>query len=331
MEDSDEMFRQFAYNLNARASAKRLRSEEEQHSKYFAKTNPSQATLPGAAASAAVATATAATSIVAVATSVATAIRPMSWQDARMQRMQHMSRIMAPRSASASDLSSQQRSTLYRLYYGPDTRIGKCVLCQEQSVVSDVEAGYDCAHVAPRVHGGESGEIWNYVPMCRSCNSATRARNMLDYVYQTHGDRLVWLCTRLREVYLPVACPDHDRYEQSLETFVREVYSEGPGISERGRIKQQKVYERLASYDRTLADCEQATGRFNENQVLIDDLQRQQGEAMDEADRLRERINLLKTRKGDLDGQLRQARLRKCELERVRNAKQQTLEKMQRK
>ncbi len=224
---------------------------------------------------------------------------------------------------------------LFIEWYGERTRIAMCSICCTTPIYFDKEAGFDCAHVTARAHGGESRDLWNYVPCCHSCNSRQRTGNMLDDIQQSYPNRLIPICYKLHEVYSRMYMSRGESYDGSLEHFVRDMYN-GDDDATKGRVHNDRVFERLRSYDESLAqfsanevalaECAGVRSQLEHDLTNVcEDMQCTQTKI----DELKTSLDAMRSQKRAIDEQLRQARIDEYQAKQRVETKRRTLERAQ--
>lgn len=234
---------------------------------------------------------------------------------------------------SAHQLSKENRDMLFIEWYGESVRIALCVICQTNAVYFEKEAGFDCGHVAARAHGGESREMWNYVPCCHSCNSRQRTGNMLDDIERSYQTRLIAICHKLYEIYSNMYMSRGQSYEGSLERFVRDMYS-GDDVAPEGRVQSASIFERLRSYDESfeqftrhevaLSECSGVRSELEHDLTRVcDDME----ETQRRIDEMRASLEHMRDHKRSIDKQLRQARIDEHQAKQTVETKRRTLDR----
>lgn len=89
--------------------------------------------------------------------------------------------VMEP--PTKKSVSSSLKHAVWDTYIGIGVQKALCQLCLLRTIHSNVNSGFECAHIVARVHLNESPTIYYLYPSCEVCNNQCRNDCIFDFLW----------------------------------------------------------------------------------------------------------------------------------------------------
>lgn len=170
----------------------------------------------------------------------------------------------------SEDVDLHQRKSAWVAAYGK-SRVTNCFVCQFNEV-GWKNIGFDLAHVVARCRGGNNNQLWNRIPVCKTCNqNVSSDTNLFDFAAQNYPERIVPMALYLQRQFAqrqPHLTSEHGEL-QTLEWLVRFLFGSEkqcavliathPSLlhfrqrcvthNDNGAIQEEHVFTVLRAYD----------------------------------------------------------------------------------
>lgn len=156
------------------------------------------------------------------------------------------------RPSKKAKVSDNLKRAVWDLYVGIGVQRTLCQLCMINTIHSNINSGFECAHIVARKYLTEDATIYYLYPSCDVCNNQCRDVSIFDFLWaRQRYTALRRLCMAVHTTYVTEHDAELATESRMIHLVLDHLYGTQRFRIGGGIVNRKQIYEvaRIAQYD----------------------------------------------------------------------------------